>query len=201
MKKILIVDDKKVLRDTIVDYLRDNYEVLEAEHGEKGLQIFKKENLDLVILDENLPGIDGLKTLELMKKIDKNVPVIALTGQLTVDMREKFIEAGVFDIQTKSAIYEKLLGSVEKALKGEKEISDTEEEVDYEADAERLKNDGRWEESALYLKEAGFENKILGNYEKAIELYKKSEERYKRAGRNSKAKDLEAAIKEIEKMQ
>ncbi|HAE87330.1 TPA: sigma-54-dependent Fis family transcriptional regulator, partial [Candidatus Marinimicrobia bacterium] len=115
-KTILLVDDKKLLRDTLIDYLgNDRFRFLEAETGEIAIDIFreKSDEVDVVLLDENLPGINGIKTLRLMKKINEKVPVIALTGELTIDIRKSFIDAGAYDVQAKSAIYEKLIPSLE----------------------------------------------------------------------------------------
>jgi len=101
-KKILIVDDKKILRDSLKDYLEEkDFEFMEADSGERALEIFRENEFDLVILDEKLPGIDGVKTLKLMKKVNENVPIIGLTGELTIEIREKYLAAGAFDIEAK----------------------------------------------------------------------------------------------------
>ncbi|BFN36393.1 response regulator [Fidelibacter multiformis] len=200
-KTILLVDDKKLLRDTLIDYLgNDRFRFLEAETGEIAIDIFreKSEEVDVVLLDENLPGINGIKTLRLMKKINEKVPVIALTGELTIDIRKSFIDAGAYDVQAKSAIYEKLIPSLEGALEGkEPSAGSGESDIDFEKMAEALKNDGRWEESALYLREAGMEQKTLGNLDKAADYFEESITRYKRAGRTTKAKEVEKLLDEI----
>ncbi|MDD3807355.1 MAG: response regulator [Candidatus Marinimicrobia bacterium] len=200
-KTILLVDDKKLLRDTLIDYLgNDQFRFLEAENGEKALDIFREKSheIDVVLLDENLPGINGIKVLRFMKKINDSVPIIALTGELTVDIRKSYLEAGAFDVQTKSAIYEKLIPSLEAALEGKKsDVHRGESAIDFEKMAEILKNDGRWEESALYLREAGMEQKALGNFEKAVEYFEEAITRYKRAGRSTKAKEVEKLLDEI----
>ncbi|MDK2975643.1 MAG: two-component system, OmpR family, copper resistance phosphate regulon response regulator CusR [Candidatus Marinimicrobia bacterium] len=200
-KTILLVDDKKLLRDTLIDYLgNDRFRFLEAETGEIAIDIFREKSneVDVVLLDENLPGINGIKTLRLMKKINEKVPVIALTGELTIDIRKSFIDAGAYDVQAKSAIYEKLIPSLEGALEGKAPSTGSEEsDIDFEKMAEALKNDGRWEESALYLREAGMEQKMLGNVEKAAEYFEESITRYKRAGRTTKAKEVEKLLDEI----
>lgn len=196
-KKILIVDDKKLLRESLMDYLSgDQFEFVEADNGEKAVELFRDENIDLVLLDEKLPGIDGIKTLQLMKKIKKNIPIIGLTGELSIEIREMYLKAGAYDVQAKSAIYEKLIPVMEKALSG-KEIEKIEEDVNYDKLAEALKNDNRWEESALYLKEAGIEQKILGNKEAAEKYFTEAILRYRRAGRTSKAEIVEGLLKEL----
>lgn len=201
-KTILLVDDKKLLRDTLIDYLgNERFRFLEAETGEIAIDIFREKSaeVDVVLLDENLPGINGIKTLRLMKRINEEVPVIALTGELTIDIRKSFIDAGAYDVQAKSAIYEKLIPSLEAALEGKVPGTGggSDLEIDFEEMAETLKNDGRWEESALYLREAGMEQKALGDLEKAADYFEESITRYKRAGRTTKAKEVEKLLDEI----
>lgn len=196
-KNILIVDDKKLLRDALIDYLEDdNYEFIEAENGEKGIQIFRQQQIDLVILDQMLPGIDGIRTLQLMKKIKPSCPIIGLTGELSVEIREQYLKAGAFDVHAKSAIYEKLVPTIKDALSGKQPEKTDFEQIDYDEMAESLKKDGRWEESALYLKEAGIEQKALGDTKKAIEYFKEAMARYERAGRTSKAQEVELLFDE-----
>lgn len=197
-KTILIVDDKKLLRDTLIDYLgTDNYHFIEAEDGEKALDVYRNKSVDLVLLDENLPGIDGVRALQLMKKVNPAIPVIGLTGELTVEIREHFLKAGAYDVQAKSAIYEKLIPAIEGALKGVASPAVDMDEIDYDKIAEDLKNDGRWEESALYLREAGIEQKTLGNLKAASDYFEESIVRYKRAGRTTKAREVEDLLEEI----
>ncbi|HDR04431.1 MAG TPA: response regulator [Candidatus Marinimicrobia bacterium] len=197
-KLILIVDDKKLLRDTLIDYLgTENYSFIEAEDGEKALDIYRNQKVSLVLLDEKLPGIDGAKALQLMKKINPEIPVIGLTGELTIEIREQFLRAGAFDVQAKSAIYEKLIPAIEKAFIGEKATLLSSELLDYDQMAEDLKNDGRWEESALYLREAGIEQKTMGNSKAAADYFEEAIVRYKRAGRTTKAREVESLLDDM----
>ncbi|MDD3051831.1 MAG: response regulator [Candidatus Cloacimonetes bacterium] len=198
-KQILVVDDKRFLRETLIDYLGEEYDIIEAETGEIALEKYRDLNIDLVLLDVNLPGINGIKTLQMMKKIKKDIPVIGLTGELTIEIRNQLINAGCFDIQTKSAIYEKLLSTIDSAIKGEQVSATETEEVDYEKIAEELMNNERWEESAIYLKEAGFEKEILRDYQKALELFEESARRFVRAGRKTKSIEIEGLIADLKK--
>jgi len=197
MKKqnILLVDDKALLRDALTEYLgTDKYNIIEAEDGEKGAELFKEKEFDVVILDHILPGMNGLKTLELMKKSNPEVPIIGLTGELTIKIREEYISAGAYDIHAKSAIYEKLIPTLKQALSGEKIAETKERSLELSDLAEQLKTEGRWEESAMYLKEAGIEEKTKGSKDKANELFEESISRYIRAGRRSKALEVEKMI-------
>ncbi len=189
-QKILLVDDKALLRDALIEYLgTEEYEIIEAEDGEKAMQLFKDKAVDVVILDHNLPGMDGLKTLQLMKKIKPEVPVIGLTGVLTIQVREQYLNNGAYDVHAKSAIYEKLIPTLKAALAGEGIAKP--EKKDFLQMAADLKKEGRWEESAMYLKEAGIEQKTNGNLAKAREYFEEAISRYIRAGRRSKALEVE----------
>jgi DNA-binding response OmpR family regulator len=189
-KQILLIDDKALLRDALKEYLSvEEYKIYEAEDGEVAIKLFKEKDFDLVILDHKLPGIDGLQTLKQLKKINEKVPVIGLTGELTIKIKEEYLEAGAVDIQAKSAIYEKLIPAINAALDG-KPIH-VHGKKDFLTLAEELKESGRWEESAMYLKEAAIDKKNEGNLEKANELFEESISRYVRAGRRSKAKEVE----------
>lgn len=194
LKKILLVDDKALLRDALIEYLgTGDYEIIEAEDGEKAVSMFRENDYDVVILDHNLPGMDGYKTLKLMKQLKPDIPIIGLTGELSIEIREKYLSIGAYDIHAKSAIYEKLIPTLTAALQGEKR-GESDEKPDYIQLAEKLKNEGRWEESALYLKEAGIEQRAQGKLEKANELFEESINRYIRAGRRSKAAEIEKMI-------
>ncbi|RKY45906.1 MAG: hypothetical protein DRP88_06950 [Candidatus Neomarinimicrobiota bacterium] len=196
-KRILLVDDKALLRDALIDYIgTEEYEIVEAATGEKAIDLFKNEKFDVVILDHNLPGMDGFKTLQLMKRLKPDVPIIGLTGELTVEVREKYLEYGAYDIHAKSAIYEKLVPTLKDALAGVKPPTPVKGKPDYVKIADELKEQGRWEESALYLKEAGMEQKLLGNKDKAKELFEEAIKRYLRAGRKTKALEVEKLMED-----
>jgi DNA-binding response OmpR family regulator len=196
-KKILLVDDKAMLRDALVEYLgTDEYDILEAETGEKAMELFMDEDFDVVILDHNLPGMDGYKLLQLMKKAKAEIPVIGLTGELTIEIREKYLSHGAYDIHAKSAIYEKLIPTLNAALSGFKPEVHPSKKANLEKIAEALKDEGRWEESAMYLREAGIEQKALGNIDRANDLFEESISRYIRAGRRSKALEVEQLLED-----
>jgi len=189
-KRILLIDDKALLRDALKEYLSaEEYNIFEAEDGEVAIKFFKEEQFDLVILDHNLPGMNGLQTLKMIKKHDDKIPVIGLTGELSIQIKEDYLAAGAADIQAKSAIYEKLIPAIESALAGQK--VDTADHEDFEKLAEELKESGRWEESAMYLKEAALDKKESGDLDKANDLFEEAISRYVRAGRRSKAKEVE----------
>ena len=192
--KILIVDDKKLLRDSLREFLESHdYQIFESETGELGVQFLRDHEVDIVLLDEILPGIDGLKVLELIKKLRPNQMVIGLSGEITVKLIGDYLAAGAYDILAKSAIYEKLLPLLEEALHHSGHAR-TPAKVDYLKESEQLKKAGRWGEAAIFLKEAGIEEKTLGNIAKANELFLESIKCFTRAGRINKGKEVEQLI-------
>ena len=76
-KKILVVDDEESIHLLYREELEDEgYQVISAMNGEEALKLFDEENPDLVILDINMPGMDGIEVLRQMKQQKPNVPVI-----------------------------------------------------------------------------------------------------------------------------
>lgn len=98
MEKILIIDDEQlnrvVLRQTLI---KEGYIMIEAEDGEKGLQLIASESPDLVLTDFRMPGLNGLEVLEQAHKINPRIPVILLTAFGDVALTIKSIQVGAFD--------------------------------------------------------------------------------------------------------
>ena len=87
-KKILVVDDEQDLLDFVKLRLEaNNYDVVTAIGGEEALVVFKKEKPDLVLLDILMPGLDGFKVCQTLRKdpLTKNIPVIMLTAKDRLD--------------------------------------------------------------------------------------------------------------------
>lgn len=103
--KVLIVEDNKVnmlLTKTMIIKLWSNAEIIEAENGAAGVELFSKEQPDLVLMDVQMPVMNGYESTQKIRAIDnKNTPIIALTaGNLKGD-KEKCIEAGMNDFLSK----------------------------------------------------------------------------------------------------
>ena len=98
MEKILIIDDEHLNRVVLKQTLnKEGYQIIEAEDGEKGIQLVKTENPDLVLTDFRMPGMNGLEVLEEVHKINSRVPVILLTAFGDVALTIKSIQVGAFD--------------------------------------------------------------------------------------------------------
>ena len=84
MAKILVIDDEQGIRDLLDTLLsRKGYDVLLAENGQKGLEIFRRERPDVMVLDLKMAGMDGLTVLRQVRSLNPKQPVIMLTGAWT----------------------------------------------------------------------------------------------------------------------
>jgi DNA-binding NtrC family response regulator len=115
--KILVVDDEPVLRDSLEVALKtSNYEVITARTGEEGLERFKNENPDLVLLDHWLPGINGDEVLRRIKEEDPEIPVIIMTAQGSIEMAVNSMKLGAFDFLVKPFELEQAEDLIKKGL-------------------------------------------------------------------------------------
>lgn len=97
MSTILVVEDEDILREVMIDYLiEDGYHVLEAADGEKALELFQLNSVDLVILDIGLPKIDGWSVCRRIRK-NSNIPIIILTARSDEDDSLMGYELGADD--------------------------------------------------------------------------------------------------------
>ena len=101
-KSILVVDDEEVMHDVLSKLLsNEGYGVRIASTGEEGVEIARTESVDAAIVDVMMPGQGGMATLDELRKIDHDLPVIMLTAHGSVDSAKEAIRAGAFDYITK----------------------------------------------------------------------------------------------------
>jgi CheY-like chemotaxis protein len=120
MAKILLVEDNEENRDALVRRLeRRGYEVVTAADGLRGVERAVADRPDLVLMDMNLPELDGWEATRRIKAAPatKAVPVIALTAHAMSGDREKALEAGCTDYHTKPVEFPRLLAQIEAALR------------------------------------------------------------------------------------
>lgn len=104
MSKILVVDDNRDNIELVSDILRmSGYDVLQARDGKEGIAIAQAESPDLILLDVNMPHMDGFQVCQVLKTDPQTqaIPVIMLTAQSDVDSRVRGLEAGADDYLTK----------------------------------------------------------------------------------------------------
>jgi len=117
MKKVLIVDDEKNIRISLSNFLRvEGFETLSSADGSEALKIIAKEDVDAVILDLLMPGIDGMEILQIIKKENENIPVIMLTAHGNTEKAVQAIKMGAYDFLDKPPNLDKLLVSLKNAL-------------------------------------------------------------------------------------
>lgn len=99
MDKILIIDDSLLARRVLEDILKDTYEVITADSGREGIAMAAQEGPDLILLDIEMPDMDGFKVLEILKSSHETdyIPVIFLTGFIGAEYEERGFLCGAVD--------------------------------------------------------------------------------------------------------
>jgi two-component system cell cycle response regulator DivK len=121
MAKLLLVEDNEMNRDMLSRRLiRRGYEVAIAVDGDQGVTMAQSEKPDLVLMDMSLPVIDGWEATRRIKSSEdtRHLPVIGLTAHAMAGDREKALEAGCDDYDTKPIELERLIGKIEALLPG-----------------------------------------------------------------------------------
>lgn len=119
MAKILLVEDNEMNRDMLSRRLiRKGYEVVMATDGQQGVAMAGSEKPDLILMDMSLPVIDGWEATRQVKAADatRSIPVIALTAHAMAGDREKALEAGCDDYDTKPVDINRLLDKISALL-------------------------------------------------------------------------------------
>jgi len=113
--KILLVEDNEMNRDMLSRRLKRNgFEVVIATDGQQGVEMAVSEAPDLILMDMSLPVIDGWEAARRVRENEatRKIPVIALTAHAMAGDREKAIEAGCDDYDTKPVEITRLLGKI-----------------------------------------------------------------------------------------
>jgi CheY-like chemotaxis protein len=119
MPKILIIDDNEENRDALSRRLqRRGFQVVLAEDGLEGMEKVRLEKPDVVLMDMNMPKLDGWEATRQLKadQATRNVPIIAVTSHAMSGDRERSLEVGCADYHTKPVEMAKLLGQIEAIL-------------------------------------------------------------------------------------
>ena len=119
MPKILLVEDNEMNRDMLSRRLvRGGYEVIIAEDGARGVAMATSDRPDLILMDMSLPVMDGWEATRQVKGNDvtRQIPVIALTAHAMAGDRERAMEVGCDDYDTKPVELPRLLGKIAALL-------------------------------------------------------------------------------------
>ena len=155
--KILWVDDEiDLLKPHIIFLEKKNYEVTTCNNGRDAIDIFAETNFDIVFLDENMPGMSGLETLQEMKEKKSTVPVIMITKSEEEYIMEEAIGSKIADYLIKPVNPNQILLSLKKNLDHSRLVSEK-TTLDYQKEFRKIAMDMA----------------MVNSYEDWIELYKK----------------------------
>lgn len=92
---VLAVDDSAIMRNLVKQALEGaGHSALLGSDGREGLEIFEQSKVDIVVTDINMPVMDGIELIKAIRRINRQVPILALTSESDVDMRNRGVEAG-----------------------------------------------------------------------------------------------------------
>lgn len=126
MPKILLVEDNEANRDALSRRLmRRGFDVVIAIDGQLGLQMAQSERPDVILMDMNLPEVDGWEATRRLKAdlATQAIPIIGLTAHALAGDRERALAVGCFDYHTKPVELPELLTQIETALRRPREAS------------------------------------------------------------------------------
>jgi two-component system cell cycle response regulator DivK len=119
MPKVLLVEDNEMNRDMLSRRLtRRGFEVVFAADGQQGVDLARSEKPDIILMDMSLPVMDGWEATRRIKEDGtmRRIPVIGLTAHAMSGDREKAIEAGCDDYDSKPVEIDRLLGKINRLL-------------------------------------------------------------------------------------
>ena len=117
MTKLLIIDDDGIIRERLKSLLvLDGYEAFAAGDGKEGLEVFHKEEPQVVLLDIKMPGMDGIEVLKCMKQSSMRSEVIMMTGHGGLETAIDALKFGAFDYIPKPVDYNELEIAIKRAL-------------------------------------------------------------------------------------
>ena len=119
MPKVLLVEDNEMNRDMLSRRLiRRGYEVVFAVDGQQGIDMAASESPDIILMDLSLPVVDGWEATRRVKSREstKDIPIIGLTAHAMSDDRDKAMNAGCDEYDTKPVELDRLIGKLERLL-------------------------------------------------------------------------------------
>jgi len=118
MGKILVIDDQPNVRALLDMLLRQKgYDVVLADNGWKGLQLYRQGHPDIILLDLNMPELDGVTVLRQIRNVDLKQPVIILTGDSTPETERQVRALGVSEFILKGSSLHLLADILKRLLK------------------------------------------------------------------------------------
>ena len=122
MRKVLVVDDDLILLDLLKIMLSGKYEVITATNGREAVEAYKKYKPDIVLMDVLMPEMDGIEATRIIKSIDPNAKILAITAYAP-HKGDEIIRAGAMDIIEKPIKKAELIEKIERYLSKENVIA------------------------------------------------------------------------------
>ena len=132
MKHILVVDDTPTNLSFVESVLKDKYKLALAKSGERAIKYLEKTQVDLILLDIMMEGMDGFETFEYIRKLpmNQNTPVVFLTADINVENEIKGLNMGAVDFIRKPFVPEVMLNRIARVLQLEELMMDLEKKVE-----------------------------------------------------------------------
>jgi DNA-binding NtrC family response regulator len=116
-EKILVVDDEIFVRELLMEFLsKQDFEVVLAESGEKAIETIKSNPAQVALIDLKMPGMDGLKTMQEVKRISPHTLAIIMTGYPTIETSIEALRGGAYDYVVKPFKLNELKNAIDRAL-------------------------------------------------------------------------------------
>jgi DNA-binding NtrC family response regulator len=120
-QRVLVVDDDPEIRKLLVELLRSaGFEALQAANGAEGLARFQQDSPSAVLLDVNMPGMDGMQVLREARRLDPSTPIILVTAQRGIGSAIEAVKEGAYDYITKPFENDDLILTVRRALESKR---------------------------------------------------------------------------------
>jgi CheY-like chemotaxis protein len=117
MPKILIIEDSNFQRKIVSKFIREEgHEVYEAANGKIGLEMIKEHQPDFIFCDLVMPELDGFEVLKALKEKKSTIPIVILTSDIQLPVKEQCLELGALEFINKPANQGKIQEALKKAL-------------------------------------------------------------------------------------
>lgn len=117
MSNILIIDDEKAIRKTLIEILSyEGYKIDEAGDGEEGFRKFREKEYDVILCDIKMPKMDGIEFLEKAKELNPDIPIIMISGHGTIETAVEAVKKGAYDYISKPPDLNRLLITIRNAM-------------------------------------------------------------------------------------
>lgn len=114
--RVLLIDDEQIFVDSLTKVLRRRGMVVQsAPNGAAGLELLAKAEVDVVVLDVRMPGMDGIATFKAMRERDTATPVIFLSGHIDIKQVSQALKDGCAEVLLKPCPIDNLVSSIEDA--------------------------------------------------------------------------------------